>query len=256
MLQRDRTHNVAPHLGMIPVVIPATLLLFLAGAARTYHFLTQTPGAYSHSTAKEVLHKNQYNPTEETFANYVAVLGRLPQTDSPPLSREEQRALLAQIGALKREPICMDGDTFHNQKISEFSPQTVLLSLSQTLALRAQSAAKRGDPALAKEYIGAIYGIGEHILSATNPSVKGLESAHHFLGFAARIQETVSPENEHVGSDARYRASALSTLWKERIFPRLPRNHSTADSDESKRLVAILAEEYREGWSRIRGEEA
>ncbi|MBC7805560.1 MAG: hypothetical protein H7145_05360 [Akkermansiaceae bacterium] len=239
----------------MPVIIPATLLVFLTGAVRTYTFLTELPETNKTGTARRPSFTKGFNATEETFSQYASVLAKLNPNGPEMPSRSDEETALELLNHLVHQPISMEGDTFREAKLSHFAPQTLLLSISQSLAKRAQISAENGDFVMARKYVDALYGIGDHVLSASSLSLQGLESAHHFLGFATHVQVSVFGKGDY-HSAARYREWALTTLWKQQISPRLKGNHFAPHSQNDKVLAASLAQEYRDGWSRIRAGEA
>ncbi|MBC8134663.1 MAG: hypothetical protein H8F28_02095 [Fibrella sp.] len=248
MVQRITRENNRSNWGVLPVVIPATLLLLLTGGVRTYTYVSAMPGQSQEDTAKQSRFGKGLNPTEETFAQYATILELL--------NKNQEEEALSRLRSLLQEPLSMDGNTFRDAHLSHFSPETLLLSVTQTLAKRAQISAKNGDNEMAGRYVDALYGVGDHVLSNPSPSLKALESAHHFLGFAARMQVSVFAKGDYYGAAARYREWALTTLWKKRISPRIESNSSTPNGKNEKILAANLAREYRDGWSRIRAGEA
>ena len=255
MVQNNTGGIAGSNKGFFPVVIPVAFLLILTGAVRTYTFLT-TEQNRQQSTQKQPVFSKGFNPTEETFSQYAAVLKLLNSMESRQLSQSEQEDALATLKTLAHEPISMEGNTFQDVKMGRFSPETLLLSLSQCLAKGAQRSAKAGDPELARQYVDALYGIGDHVLSNSTPTLKGLESAHHFLGFAARVQVSIFAKGDYSGVAARYREWALMTLWKKQISPRIESSSAISDTKNEPLLAASIAQEYRDGWSRIRAGEA
>lgn len=253
MVQRDPSEITGSRRNILPAVIPAALLLLLTGAVRTYSFLTTIPGGSQSASAKP---NKGVSPTEPTFAKYAAVMETLKKSDLQPLPRAEQEAALSRIIGLIHEPISMEGNTFRDPKLSNFSPETLLLSLTQALGKGAQKSAKSGDLVLARKYVDALYSIGDHVLSNPSPTVKGLESAHHFLGFAARVQASIFPKSDTNGASARYREWALTTMWKKQFSPRIGLGREPMEPKYDKRLATNLFREYRDGWSRIRAGEA
>lgn len=248
MVQRNPRGNTSSNKSILPVIVPAFLLIFLTGAVRTYTFLAESTQKYKGVTVKEPTFSKGFNSTEETFAQYATVLTMLNQN--------QESEALAKLGSLVHEPISMEGNTFHDTKLGHFSPQTLLLSVSQRLAKGAQSAAKNGDHVMAQKYVDALYGIGEHVLSTPSPTLQGIESAHHFLGFAARIQASVFAKGDYYGVAARYREWALETVWQKQFSPRIEGNEKASSPKNDKLLAATLAQEYRDSWSQIRAGEA
>jgi hypothetical protein len=203
-----------------------------------------------------VLINKGVSPTEATFAKYAIVMEMLKKNDLTPLTKAQQEEALSKMDGIINEPLSMEGNTFRDSKLSHFSPETLLLSLTQALAKGAQRSARNGDLVLARKYVDALYSVGDHVLANSSPSVKGLESAHHFLGFAARIQASIFPERDTNGAAARYREWALSIMWKKQFSPRIGSGREPLEPIYDKRLATNLFREYRDGWSRIRAGEA
>lgn len=257
MVQLISAQNGDTRRGILPVIIPAACLVILSGASGVYTFVRSDPGTKQKSGADAVAGMKGFNSTEKTFSEYSTALEFLGGDAAKPRpTRQQEMAALRQIGGLSEEPISMDGDSFRSSKLRHFSPQTVLLSVTQSLAKGAKRAAKEGDLPLAREYVDALYAVGDHVLSTPTPSLRALESAHHFLGFAARVQSSVFTTNEHYGMDARYRQWALTALWDQRISPKIGNKRARSESENDKTLAAVLAREYRTSWSQIRAGEA
>lgn len=228
----------------------------MTGAVGTYNLVMSSPGMSRPGYDEKAGFAKGFNSTEKTFSGYAGVLKTFQKGERTVLTSEEQLALLAEMSRLTHEPISMDGNTFRDGKLSLFSPRTLLLSLAQNLAKGAQRSAREGDMLLARKYVDALYGIGDHVLSASSPTVEVLESAHHFLGFASRVQVGIFSNNDYVGTAARYRESALAALWKEQISPQISRGATDTRSANDRSFVTVLAQEYRTAWSRIRAGEA